>query len=256
MSDATAKLKHLERALQIASDGVRIEDSDGSVLFDSMRFEARRTVADADIPQEGLEVSFPGDVVVRLETHDLDDGGRLVVARDISAVRRAEEELQRLSLTDSLTGSGNWRAAERRGIEAVETYRRYGRPFSVLRLDIVNLYSLEHREHREAVIKHVTRVAGHTLRVVDLLARIEDGRFVAVMPETDLAAAKEAGNRICERLSRSGLQHAGTEIDAEVCAGVTAYDDPEVDFEGLVGKAEAALEEAKALGSNQVVAAG
>jgi len=252
MTDDSAKLQILERALQLASDGVRIEDADGGVLIDTLRFEARRAVAEQTIPESGLELSLPGDNVVRLNQYPLDSGGRIVISRDISEIRKAQDQLEELTLTDALTGSCNWRSAERRGAEAVETYRRYDRPVTIMRFDVVNLYSLEHREHREAVIKHVNRVAGHALRVVDLLARIEDGRFIAIMPETDLPEAREAGVRICERLSRSGLQHAGTAIDAEVCAGVAAMRDKKMDFDGLVATAEEALAEAKTQGPSGV----
>ena len=252
MTDDSAKRQILERALQLASDGVRIEGADGETLFDSLRFEARRAIVDQPIPDGGMELSLPGDDIIRLTEHPLDGGGRIVVARDVSDIRKAQDELTELSMTDALTGSCNWLSAERRGAEAVETYRRYDRPVTIMRFDVVNLYSLEHREHREAVIKHVNRVAGHTLRVVDMLARIEDGRFVAIMPETDLPEAREAGVRICERLSKSGLQHAGTAIEAEVCAGVASLRDKDTDFEGLVAIAEEALEQAKATGPNSV----
>lgn len=252
MTDDTAKVQILERALQLASDGVRIEGSDGAVLFDSLRFEARQAVADTSISEDGLDLSLPGDHYIHLKEYALDGGGRIVVARDVSEIQKAQDELERLSLMDALTGSCNWPAAEKRGGEAVETYRRYQRPFTIMRFDVVNLYSLENREHREAVIKHVNRVASHALRVVDMLARIEDGRFIAIMPETDLPQARLAGERICERVSKSGLQHAGSTIEAAVCAGVISYKDVEMDFEDFVAAADEVLEEAKSQGPHQV----
>lgn len=252
--DLETRVQDLERALQIASDGVRIESADGTITFDSLRFEARNILANEHVTSNGLEKALPSGQVIIVAQYDMEGGGRLTVVRDVTETRKVEDDLTRLSHMDPLTSSSNWSHAELRGTEAVEMARRYGRPFSILRLDILDLLAQERRENRDAVIKFVSEIARHSLRVVDTLARIQDGRFIAVLPETNIDQALPAAQRICDRLAKSGLQHAGTIIDANICVSAVEYDNQKQDFAALVADAEWYLEIARKKGAGAVEA--
>ncbi len=248
------RVQSLERALQIASDGVRIESADGTIVFDSLRFEARNLLAHEHVTSNGLEKALPSGQVIIVAQYEMDGGGRLTVVRDVTETRKVEDDLTRLSHMDPLTSSSNWSHAELRGTEAVEMARRYKRPFSILRFDILDLLAQERRENRDAVIKFVSEIARHSLRVVDTLARIQDGRFIAVLPETVLDQAMPAARRICDRLGRSGLQHAGQMIDVQICVSAVEYDNHKQDFAALVADAEWFLEIARKKGAGAVEA--
>ena len=71
------RIQALERALQIASDGVRIETADGTIVFDSLRFEARNILAHEHVTSNGLEKALPSGQVIIVAQYDMDDGGRL-----------------------------------------------------------------------------------------------------------------------------------------------------------------------------------
>lgn len=250
----TTRVQALERALQIASDGVRIESADGTIIFDSLRFEARNILSHEHVTSNGLEKALPSGQVIIVAQYEMEGGGRLTVVRDVTETRKVEDDLTRLSHMDPLTSSSNWSHAELRGAEAVEMARRYKRPFSILRFDILDLLAQERRENRDAVIKFVSEIARHSLRVVDTLARIQDGRFIAVLPETNLEQALPAARRICDRLNKSGLQHAGQMIDANICVSAIEYDDQKQDFAALVADAEWYLEIARKKGPGAVEA--
>lgn len=252
--DLEKRVQALERALQIAADGVRIEAADGTIAFDSLRFEARNILAHEHVTSNGLEKALPSGQVIIVAQYDMDDGGRLTVVRDVTETRKVEDDLTRLSHMDPLTSSSNWSHAELRGTEAVEMARRYGRPFSILRFDILDLLAQERRENRDAVIKFVSEIARHSLRVVDTLARIQDGRFIAILPETNIEQALPAAHRICDRLGKSGLQHAGQMIDVNICVSAVEYDNQKQDFAGLVADAEWFLEIARKNGAGAVEA--
>ena len=57
--DLETRVQSLERALQIAADGVRIETVDGEIVFDSLRFEARNILAHEHVTSNGLEKALP-----------------------------------------------------------------------------------------------------------------------------------------------------------------------------------------------------
>lgn len=253
-TDMETRVQALERALQIAADGVRIETADGNIVFDSLRFEARNILAHEHVTSNGLEKALPSGQVIIVAQYELNDGGRLTVVRDVTETRKVEDDLTRLSHMDPLTSSSNWSHAELRGTEAVEMARRYKRPFSILRFDILDLLAQDRRENRDAVIKFVSEIARHSLRVVDTLARIQDGRFIAVLPETNLDQALPAAHRICDRLDRSELQHAGKVIDVEICVSAVEYDNQKQDFAALVADAERYLEAARKKGAGAVEA--
>ena len=63
-----------------------------------------------------------------------------------------------------------------------------------------------------------------------------------------------AARRICERLNRSGLQHAGKMIDVNICVSAVEYDNQKQDFAALVADAEWFLEIARKNGPGAVEA--
>lgn len=238
----------LQKALTVVTGGVLLREADGTVLFNSLRFEARQLIDELGEDIDGLERELPGDQRIALRRRALADGSSVVWTESVTELRRAEEELFRLYHTDELTGLDNWRSIERTGENALRLFKRYGRPMSVLRIDIVGPTDFDERENREQIIKHVGQVVGHALRLVDHVARLRSGHFVAMMPETDPDGALNAAKRLFERVSRSSVQQLGVKTDVEIAIGIST---PDADTESFARLVEAAARNMRSLSEEE-----
>ena len=106
----------------------------------------------------------------------------------------------------------------------------------------------------DLVIKDFTIRAGHMLRIPDILARFGGEEFVILLPDTGIAEAKNAA----ERIRREIETHRDKALPAyTVSLGLAvAQGDPgqAADIEALIAEADEALYRAKQGGRNRVEA--
>ncbi len=233
--DNTLTLMH--RALTAATGGAMLRDASGEVLHNSLRFEIRKIIDEFGDDLDGMEREMPGDKRIALRRQVFANGCSLIWCETVTELRRAEEELFRVYYTDELTGLDNWKGISRTGEGALGLYHRYKRPLSVLRIDITGPVNFEERDNRDQIIKHVGDVIDHALRLVDSTARLSTGRFVALMPETDLEGAEVAAQRLIERIARSKVQDMGVPIDVAIAVGIATPGETTETFEELVEEA-------------------
>jgi diguanylate cyclase (GGDEF)-like protein len=137
------------------------------------------------------------------------------------ALEHAEQH-QREARTDYLTGLSNRPEFERAIERESAAAERYGRPLSLLLLDLDGLKGINdnHGHHAgDEAIRAVAEAIRSVVRVSDTCARMGGDEFAVAMPEAELAQAEEVANRIGEALdaiSRSG--RLGT--PAEISVGV------------------------------------
>ena len=241
LSEQDETIALLQKVLTAVTGGALLRDSTGDVLHNSLRFEARKLVDEAGDDVEGMELELPGDQRIAMRRRVLGDGSTVVWAETITELHRAEEELFRVYYTDELTGLDNRKGIERAGQNALELYQRYKRPMSILRIDIVEPADFDERPNRDQLVKHVGRVVGHALRLVDQVARLRGGAFLALMPETDAKGAAIAAKRLVERVARSSVQQDGQTTTLQVAAGVATASDDVESFDALIDAATLAL---------------
>jgi diguanylate cyclase (GGDEF)-like protein len=176
----------------------------------------------------------------------------LIWLHDHSQRKRLEVELQRLATTDALTGLANRRAFFERGQPALEAARRYGHHVSMLMID-VDHFKLVNDRHGHGVGDATLRLLADRLRDVmrqaDVIARIGGEEFVALMPETDLAAAQIAAERLRELCE--GMAPAGVAASISISVGVAQWRVGET-IDHLLERTDAALYRAKRAGRNRV----
>jgi diguanylate cyclase (GGDEF)-like protein/PAS domain S-box-containing protein len=174
---------------------------------------------------------------------------------DIEARKMLEHRLTVEASTDALTGLPNRRFLFARAEAACEQARRYGRPLSVVIMDLDHFKAVnDNFGHHvgDEVLTRSARVLQMTLRQPDLPARIGGEEFVALLPETTLQQAQEAAERIRQALEDAPLTlEDGRLVAVTANFGVALYEN-EADIQAAIDRADAALYRAKQLGRNRV----
>ena len=165
---------------------------------------------------------------------------------------READALRGLARTDPLTGLLNRRAFTDRLHGEVARATRYGKPLSLLLLDLDGLKRLNDRAGHhvgDAALLALARSLRGGSRSADLGARWGGDEFVVLAPETRRAEALELAERI--RASVASSNPAGITVSIGVA---TAEPLEATAAAALEAEADAAVYEAKRQGGNRVVA--
>ena len=208
----------------------------------------RLTQAAGKVAKGDLDVGLP--VTTRGEVGYLTEVFNNMVAR----LRDSRSELERLSVTDPLTGLFN----RLRMMEVVENEvrrsRRLHHHFSVVMadLDLFKRYNDEFGHPAgDIVLKRVAAIMREASRDVDFVARYGGEEFLIMMPETDIEGAAEFAERIRKKIRAERLPEGQITLSLGVSAFPMHGDTPEQ----LIAEADAALYLAKRAGGDRVVAA-
>jgi diguanylate cyclase len=206
-----------------------------------------------------------------------DEGLIYGVARDITDRKALEQELQRLSQHDPLTGLFNRRRFEEELRRQLAYTRRYGRGGALLMIDLDRFKQINdelgHAAGDEA-LREVARILRDNLRAGDTLARdsiapgaeaeaeveaivarLGGDEFVALLPEADAAGASLAAERLAEAVGESPLEIDGRRVELRVSIGVATFDECGLPGEiDLLAAADRAMYVAKAGGGGAKLA--
>jgi diguanylate cyclase (GGDEF)-like protein len=184
---------------------------------------------------------------------------------------RVHEEVQRLSLTDPLTGLWNYRYLRESIRREVERASRFGRMLSVLALDLDRFKEVNdtygHAAGDAVLAEFARRIRGE-VREVDLAFRQGGEEFVVLLPETDARGAAIVAERLgavvrntpiaVEAHPGSTLASTRALISVTVSIGIAVYPDHATTAPQVLDAADEALYAAKASGRDtyQVAVAG
>ncbi|CAA7621454.1 putative Diguanylate cyclase [Magnetospirillum sp. LM-5] len=168
---------------------------------------------------------------------------------------KIEEELRVWATTDSLTGIANRRHFLDIADREIQRTRRYGRPLSVLIMDADHFKSINdgygHAVGDEA-LKAIARVAATCLRDADLLGRLGGEEFGVLLPETDLAGARELAERLRAAVAEIDLTVAGGSVRPTISIGGADLSAEGEGIDSVLARADQALYRAKERGRNCV----
>lgn len=166
-----------------------------------------------------------------------------------------EAEILYLSYHDELTGLPNRRRFFEAGEMEIARTNRYGRPLSVLIVDIDHFKWINDTFGHLAgdrVLKSLGEALRPALRDGDLLARLGGEEFGVLLPETSLRPALKAAERLRQRAAEMEVGYEGQVITITVSIGVTSVEGGEVGLDMLLGASDDALYRAKESGRNCV----
>jgi two-component system, cell cycle response regulator len=189
---------------------------------------------------------------------------RLNTARRIleleQSLRKANDEIRLLSVTDPLTGVFNRGYIDTHLPEEVSRARRYSRGLSVIMCDIDHFKRVNDTYGHQAGDAVLQRFAGGLRQVVrtsvDWVARYGGEEFVIVLPETSLAGATSAAERLRRHVEELVISFEGQDLRITASfgvAGCAAAPDAGFQAEALIADADSSLYRAKNEGRNRVV---
>jgi diguanylate cyclase (GGDEF)-like protein len=164
------------------------------------------------------------------------------------------EELEKLSLTDGLTGLANRRFLVQQLNEEAVRFRRTKKEFSVLMADVDHFKQYNDTFGHPAgdeVLKKVAHILEAAVREVDCVARYGGEEFCLMLPETSATGAAILAERICERVAAA--EFPGQKITLSL--GVASLPDNGDTPDAVIAAADEALYQAKHEGRNRVVQA-
>jgi diguanylate cyclase (GGDEF)-like protein len=168
----------------------------------------------------------------------------------LMATERLTDEMRYLASHDSLTGALNRRHMNAAMSAEIERCTRHGRSMALLVMDLDHFKAINdqhgHQLGDQVLVSFVAKVSA-LMRQHDQLGRFGGEEFVALLPETELAAAVVVAERI--RQTCAQLHPA---VGCTVSIGVTVNSATGDTVDALFARADAAMYRAKSLGRNRV----
>ena len=168
---------------------------------------------------------------------------------------RLHAEVQKLAITDALTGLYNRRGLFELGQREVERARRYKRPLVAIMLDIDHFKFInDYYGHLvgDLVLQTVAKRCSDNLRRIDILGRLGGDEFTILLPETDMYTASHVANRVRQHIGDKPFITGDATINVSASLGVARATSATPDLEILISRADAALYVAKREGRNRV----
>jgi len=181
---------------------------------------------------------------------------RISVGERLTHQRR---EMAEEAAHDPLTGLYNRRMFEERLSHEFGRAQRYGRPLSVLMIDVDGFKLVNDRyghDWGDIVLKEVARVLREKTRKSDIPVRYGGEEFVLMLPEVALEGAAQAAEKIRQEIKELKFNpDSGLSFSVTVSVGVASTSGQSYgDGQAVVKDADLALYRAKKNGKNRVEA--
>ena len=171
-----------------------------------------------------------------------------------TALREHNVELERLSMTDALTGLYNRRYVMNEFDKEIHRASRHHRTLAVLMMDVDRFKQYNDSYGHLAgdqVLMGMGVVIEDATREPDVPARYGGEEFIVLLPDCDLEGAVDAAERIRARLGEEVFEGGAVTVSI----GAAEYPEHGDSTSALIGAADAALYEVKDDGRDRVVAA-
>jgi two-component system, cell cycle response regulator len=171
-------------------------------------------------------------------------------------------EIEKLAVTDALTGLYNRRYLVDRLEEERRRCARYGHVLSVVMGDVDHFKAVNdefgHHAGDEVLRAVAAALVRGTRQGVDWVARFGGEEFVVVMPETDPVGALIAAERLRRSVAAAIVDADGTPVSVTISFGVASLEPGSAAAEGstngMLQLADTRMYEAKSRGRNRTVA--
>jgi diguanylate cyclase (GGDEF)-like protein len=175
----------------------------------------------------------------------------------VRRLREGRAELERLSVTDELTGLVNRRRLMAELDRELRRSDRHGHPFAILMLDVDRFKHFNDTWGHPAgdvVLKRLANTLRECVRDVDTVARYGGEEFIVILPETPAAEAARVAERIRAGTEKDRFtpEGASAELNVTVSVGYAVFPEHAGTPDSLIEAADQALYRSKKSGRNRV----
>ena len=179
----------------------------------------------------------------------------------VRRLRETREELERLSVTDALTGLANRRLLMAELERELRRSQRNENPLAILMLDVDHFKRFNDTHGHPAgdvVLIRLANTLRKCVREVDTVARYGGEEFLVMLPETPAAEAAQVSERIRSSTEQDRFTPDGgtAALNVTVSVGYAVYPEHGKTADALIAAADQALYRSKESGRNRVTDAG
>jgi diguanylate cyclase (GGDEF)-like protein len=182
--------------------------------------------------------------------------GALITHTSITKHRVAELEHQALANHDPLTQILNRRGFATYLQHALLRARRTGESVCAMLIDCDNFKKYNTafgHTGGDAVLIGLARLIAESLRPTDIFARLGGDEFIVLMPDTTLAGAVTASERICRQIAKVPVVvHESASVSVTLSAAISLLDDQTTSVDDILRACGPALARSKSFGKNRV----
>ena len=163
---------------------------------------------------------------------------------------KAYDKMERMALTDSLTGLYNRHYAYMRIKEEVKRATRENYPISILFVDIDKFKSINDtfgHDVGDLALKHVSSIVKEASREYDVAIRWGGEEFVLILPNTTIEGARILAERLRKNIEESNFEYC--KITSSL--GAAIYPDDNINIDKVISFADTALYYSKQSGRNR-----
>jgi diguanylate cyclase (GGDEF)-like protein len=188
-----------------------------------------------------------------------EDGERLRPLVNAAAIAlenaRLFGEVQRLAITDGLTGTYNRRHFFELAERELNRARRFGYPMSAVMLDVDHFKQVNDTYGHavgDQVLHTLAERCGENIRDIDILGRYGGEEFAIILPATDLSSARSVAGRLRRCVADVPIPTERGDLIITISLGVASSAQEDEDVAALLNRADAAMYEAKQAGRDRV----
>ena len=239
--------KYLEKPLQDLTNTIvklRIEETNERKISVDMKYDNELKILQDEFNKLLNKIS-------------IEENKRIELLKDINQklefeVEKRTEELEHIAITDGLTQLYNRTKMDIELQKFEGIYKRYGRVFSVIMIDIDYFKSVNDtfgHQVGDSVLKQFAKILKENIRNTDFIGRWGGEEFLIVCPETSEENATTLALNLRKQIEETLFEKVGHKT---MSVGVAQIKE-EIDLDNLINNADKALYFAKENGRNKVV---
>lgn len=178
----------------------------------------------------------------------------IAAIRDITERREAEQELERLAITDPLTGLLNRRQFFHESTELFERALNHPYELSILMIDLDHFKEVNDQYGHatgDATLQEVARRLHEYVRPTDIVGRYGGEEFAIVLPRTDMEETRQIADRLIAIIADKPVIVEDDKVSITISMGVAGLDENVTSLDELLQRADQALYIAKKEGRNR-----
>ncbi|MBU0756014.1 MAG: diguanylate cyclase [Planctomycetes bacterium] len=199
---------------------------------------------------------------------EMDNTGKIILGKKdkhdkfLSSVVKGRTSIKPDSLiakiSDPLTGLCNRAYIHLKLEEEFKKSKRYGTPLACILVDIDNFDDIYNRHGKNGSNEVLVEVGSMLLcesRDIDIAGRIDDSKFLLLLPNTDLDGAKVMADRVFNNVHERPIQMIESEkqVTLKISVGISNFPNPAIKtVEDMLNSAVKGLNTAKECGGNQI----